>query len=140
MRDNGIGIDTAHREKIFAVFKRLHSAGKYAGSGIGLAICKKILERAGGRIWVESELGQGSVFYFAWPKQAPRKNGAADFVARVWRMRRSAMRPVANEPISPAPPQSYLGSPAPSLGSLGPSLGSTGPSAACQASNPPCST
>jgi light-regulated signal transduction histidine kinase (bacteriophytochrome) len=67
VEDNGVGIDKQYAEVVFQMFQRLHERGRYDGSGIGLAIAKKIVERHGGRIWFESELGKGSTFYFTMP-------------------------------------------------------------------------
>jgi len=67
VQDNGIGFDISHSERIFKIFQRLHSEDKYPGTGIGLSICKKIIERHDGIIWVESEEGVGTTFYIKIP-------------------------------------------------------------------------
>jgi light-regulated signal transduction histidine kinase (bacteriophytochrome) len=73
VKDNGIGIDPQYHQQIFGIFKRLHTAKEYEGTGAGLSIVKRVIDDHGGKIWIESELGKGATFYFTIPKALKTK-------------------------------------------------------------------
>jgi len=98
--DNGIGIDRKHHDRIFGVFNRLHTEQEYPGTGIGLSLCKRIVDRHGGRIWLDSEVGRGTTMYVALPVPA-KESGSVDGLAEG--AMDVAMASLVDDPSGPRP-------------------------------------